>query len=303
MSGSLTGRQVALFHDRGFHFPVEVMAEEEAGAFLAAFRRYEHVLRTAGGVLGMHKHFPKIHLVATWADRLVHHERILDAVESVVGPDILAWSTGIFTRPARSEARLAWHQDVLYFGLRNVDRGAVRVWVALTPTSPENGTMRFATASHRRGVVEHRYGGGGLEEVMRGEEVVLDVDPASVVDVRLRPGQCSLHHFALAHCSGPNSTGSDRVNFTVDYVALHVEPTTPDSALLVRGSDGYGHFAQERRPAADFDDRALETFYRATAIRDRRIHAIMRAAGRGRAEEGGGARPPSRPAGVAGSDR
>jgi hypothetical protein len=35
----------------------------------------------------------KPHLLFPWIDRLIRHPRILDAVESVIGPDILCWGS------------------------------------------------------------------------------------------------------------------------------------------------------------------------------------------------------------------
>jgi ectoine hydroxylase-related dioxygenase (phytanoyl-CoA dioxygenase family) len=275
----LTERQVDEFFDRGFVFPVDALDQAAAGELCAELRRYEAIVDHGDSpFLKMHKHFPKIHLLTTWADRLAHVEPILDAVESIVGPDVLAWSSGIFTRPAGSSEKLAWHQDIAYFGLENFRR-AVRVWIALTHTSAANGTMRFAPRSHLSGVVEHSYAAGDAESLAQGEEIRVSVDESTAVDVVLTAGQCSLHHLALAHCSGPNATERDRVNFTVDYIAPEVEPLSrPDSALLVRGSDTYGFYEPESRPRVDFGEAELAAYFRAVRMRDRRILLAMKEA-------------------------
>ena len=42
----------------------------------------------------------KPHLLFPWADALVRHPRVLDAVEDVLGPDILCWGSQFFAKPA-----------------------------------------------------------------------------------------------------------------------------------------------------------------------------------------------------------
>lgn len=272
----LTPNQAQRFWSQGFFFPVTVFNEDEARDLAADLLRYEAVVECSGSeFLQLHKHFPKVHLLTTWADRIVHEARILDVVERLIGPDILAWSSGIFVRHANSGQRLAWHQDIAYFGLSNFTR-AIRVWVALTATTPANGTMRYAPGSHRSGVVEHGFAGTQAEQIAQGEQIRADIDETEAVDVVLQAGQCAVHHLGLAHCSGPNRTQADRINFTVDYIAPDVSPlTTPDSALLVRGRDRHGHYEPERRPREDFGERELRQYFTSVRMRDRRILTEM----------------------------
>ncbi|PZT72160.1 MULTISPECIES: phytanoyl-CoA dioxygenase family protein [unclassified Streptomyces] len=234
-------------------------------------RTYLQTVSAVGGALARYAAFPKIHLVSMWADRIVHHPAIVDAVESLLGPELLVWSTNLFIRPAHSGSSLAWHQDAVYLGLDGLQRHAVRVWVALTDTTVANGTMRYARGSHLRGPLPHRFSGSGLEDIMRGEEIAVEIDEANAVDVVLEAGQCSLHHLAMAHCSGPNHTDSGRFNLAIDYITPQVAPTAgEDSALLVRGGNT-GAFLPEARPVSDFDGAALRQFYAAAARRQKRI--------------------------------
>jgi len=273
----LMGSEINRFREQGFLFPIDAVDEEEAGELAAALRRYELIVEQSGDqFLKLHIHFPKIHLLMRWADRLVHEPNILDAVECLIGPNILAWSSGIFTRQAGSPAQLAWHQDVVYFGLENFDR-AVRVWIGLTPTGPENGTMQFAPGSHQQGILKHGYTSTDTASIAKGEEICSDIDKTKAVDVILRAGQCSIHHFATAHASGPSRAAFDRINFTVDYVAPDVRPVTkPDSALLVRGHDPVGHYQMEHRPEQDFGLEELTEFFKAVKMRDWRIMTEMK---------------------------
>ncbi|GLX53258.1 MULTISPECIES: phytanoyl-CoA dioxygenase family protein [Streptomyces] len=271
------------FRTDGFVFPVNALTHAEAEQALAECQTYLRAVSAVGGALARYAAFPKIHLVASWADRIVHHPAILDAVASLLGPDLLVWSTNLFIRPAYSGSSLAWHQDAVYLGLDGYQQHAARVWVALTDTTIANGTMRYARGSHLHGALPHRFGGSGLEDIMRGEEIAVDIDEAAAVDVLLDAGQCSVHHLAMAHASGPNQTDTGRFNFAIDYITPRVSPTAgEDSALLVRGTDT-GAFLPERRPESDFDQAALNDFYSAVTRRQKRINQTVqnRNAGKG----------------------
>jgi non-heme Fe2+,alpha-ketoglutarate-dependent halogenase len=90
----LSGAQVQAYRERGYLCPVEVLSPAEAAHYRAQLEAAE---AAAGGSLpGPYRHKP--HLVYTWAQELIRQPRILDAVEDVIGPDILAWESVFFTK-------------------------------------------------------------------------------------------------------------------------------------------------------------------------------------------------------------
>jgi len=93
----------------------------------------------------------------------------------------------------------------------------------------------------------------------RGQEIAVEVDEARAVDVVLQPGEMSLHHVKLFHGSNPNRSHDRRIGFAARYVPTYVRQVVgaKDSAMLVRGVDGYGHFEHETPPVADLDPAAL----------------------------------------------
>ena len=64
----------------------------------------------------------------------------------------------------------------------------------------------------------------------------------------LRAGQFSLHHIRLAHGSGPNHGADRRIGYTLRYMPARCRSARPggDSAMLVSGSDRFGHFDVDR---------------------------------------------------------
>jgi non-heme Fe2+,alpha-ketoglutarate-dependent halogenase len=255
----------------GFVFPFRALDADDSSAYRRRLEAYDSEMVDRGGAWKAFRHFPKVHLVADWADELIRHPRILDTVERLLGPDLLVWSTAIFVRPANSGDVLAWHQDALHYGLRGFEDGAVRVWLALTPTTMANGTMRFARGTHLEGIVAHKTDADRDTVRARGLEVDIEVDESRTVPVLLQAGQFSIHHLAVAHCSGPNSTLDARVNFAIDYFAPSVQPVGgPDRAMLVRGTDTHHHFElEERLPLGD--PAATAHFKQSVAMRVRRL--------------------------------
>jgi hypothetical protein len=89
MGRVLTDSEIDQYRRLGYFLPIRVLRTDEAWA---CRRQLESVERRQGAPLrGNQRH--KSHLLFTWLDNLVRHPRILDAVEDVIGPDILAWNS------------------------------------------------------------------------------------------------------------------------------------------------------------------------------------------------------------------
>ena len=258
----LSAPQVALYRERGIVQPLRVLAAAEAAVLHGRYEAQADFLKGRNN--------QKPHLLFTWLDALVRDARILDAVESLHGPNLLCWASQFFAKPAGDAAYVSWHQDATYWGLSSPD--VVTAWVALTPSTPESGCMQVVPGTHRSQVPhEDRFDDANL--LSRGQEVAVTVDPATVVDVILQPGEMSLHHVLLFHGSHPNRSALPRIGFAIRYMPTHVRQLSPirDSALLVRGRDDFGHFDPERSPESDLHADAVA---RHGAVIDRQLRIL-----------------------------
>jgi len=248
MGRMLTEAQVEAYRRDGYLFPLRAFSAAEARARREALEAYE-----AGAGDAIHANMRhKVHLLFRWADEIVHHPRILDAVEDLLGPDLLCWTTNFFIKEANDPAFVSWHQDSTYWGLEPPD--VVTAWVALSEAPVESGAMRFLPGSHMLDQIAHRDSYAADNLLTRGQEIRMEVDDALAVDAPLRAGEFSLHHIRLVHGSKPNATSDRRIGLAVRYIPAHVRQVKlDDSATLVRGRDRYGHFEHEPRPAADLD--------------------------------------------------
>ena len=268
----LSQEAVRHYHREGYVSPIRVMSAAEAGDYR---RKLEHI--EASGRLPEGALRTKCHLLLTWIDEIVRHPRVLDAVESIVGPDILVWGTSFFIKEPRNKSFVSWHQDLTYWGLDPAD--IVTAWIALSESTCENGAMRVIPATHTMQVVPHKDTFAADNLLSRGQEVSVEVDEAKAVALSLEPGEMSLHHVKLIHGSEPNPSPKRRIGLAVRYIPTYVRQTAgmTDSATLVRGRDSFGHFLPEQRPAADLTEAAIAHHAQVTGVSSA---ILMRGTGR-----------------------
>jgi ectoine hydroxylase-related dioxygenase (phytanoyl-CoA dioxygenase family) len=248
----LSDAQIDFYRANGYLAPVDVLGADEVGRLRAEL---EAVERTEGGPLqGAFRH--KSHLLFPWLSELIRHPRLLDAIEDVLGPDILCWNTNLFTKEARDPGYVSWHQDATYWGLSAPL--SVTAWVALSASTPESGCVRVLPASHLQAQLPHQERPDAANLLSRGQEVAVEVDEADAVDLVLRRGQCSLHHLMTVHGSRPNHSADRRIGIAIRYIAASVRQLGgKDYATLVRGHDRERHFEAEPVPRRSLDEAAL----------------------------------------------
>ena len=253
MSGT-NGSGIREAYERdGYYFPLRAMSADEAQGYVDALQAHE---AAHGGPLQSNMRH-QVHLLFTWANRLVRHPKVLDAVEEVIGPNILCWVTNFFIKEPKDGNFVSWHQDATYWGLEPADK-IITAWVALSDAPLESGAMKFMPGSHKDGQIAHQDTFDEKNLLSRGQEIAVEVDESKTTDVTLKAGEFSLHHVLLAHGSHPNVSDNRRIGLAIRYIPTSVRQTkVRDAAMLVRGVDEYGHFDLMPDPVADLDDAAL----------------------------------------------
>jgi non-heme Fe2+,alpha-ketoglutarate-dependent halogenase len=269
---SLTREAIRQYQEQGYYAPVRVLTTAETGALRARLEAFE---ADRGPMQGALRH--KSHLLLTWLNDLIRHPRILDAVEDLIGPDILCWGSSFFIKNARDPGYVSWHQDSTYWGLEPPD--IVTAWVAFSDSTLANGAMRVVPGTHKMDQVPHRDTFAADNLLSRGQEIMVEVDDRQAVALELRAGEMSLHHVRLIHGSDPNPSDVRRIGYAIRYVPTYVRQAVggKDTATLVRGEDRYGHFELERRPEADMSAEAV-AYHAAVAGASAQI--LMRDTGR-----------------------
>lgn len=247
----LTDAQIEAFHRDGFVAPINVFTEEEAlrlrTELEAAEAKWPEAFEGAAR--------NNAHLNLTCLDEIVHNDTLVDAVEDLIGPDILNYGTVLFIKEPHDPGFVSWHQDARYMGLE--PHTGITAWVALSHSNEESGCMQMIPGSQGE-IRDHKDTFGETNILTRGQEVQ-GVDPSKAVSLTLRPGQMSIHSARVIHASQPNQSDDRRIGFVIQpYMSPDVHQTlTPTGAQLIRGSDPQGNFKKLNRPKADMDPEGL----------------------------------------------
>lgn len=260
MPKKLTPEQIERYDDEGFVTGIQVLSDAEVEYYL---RSVEELLSGCGE--GLESHLLQVHLVQTWADALVRHPAVLDAVEDLIGPNLLAWKNKCFYKPPDPSLYVSWHQDDYN---ENFDGGSgLTAWVALSDSLSLHGCVEAIAGSHKRGKIPHVEVPEGDNMSTRGPQVLMPFARSQAARLELRAGEMSLHHPGVVHGSGANLSREPRIGFATVYVTTSTRQTTEPShgATLVRGVDAYQFFPENPRPAGD--DRSLTVLAREAFLR------------------------------------
>lgn len=271
----------------GFALPFPAFSKADAASLLEDYNRACEIADRHPILGAVHTVF-KPHMIWQWADAIAHCDTILDVVQEALGEDILIWSMDVFKRtptsaaaldgpPRRSDeiapTGLDWHQDSHYLGLEPLG-DIMRVWLALTPATLENGTMRYLRASHAKGNLPHLRPDPTVGFAHRGPCIDMAVDANDIVPVCLEPGEFAIHDIRTAHDSGANKTDRARVSVTVTYISSRVRAPRRLSAMPARGCRNRDQaFELEARPSSDLAPGAINAFFNALNARINHMRA------------------------------
>jgi phytanoyl-CoA hydroxylase len=171
---------------------------------------------------------------------LLRTPRLLDAVETLIGGEILAnpiqhvriKPPGRMTETQEMQSslvkRTGWHQDQ---GVMREEADAsdiITVWIAITDATVENGCLQVIPYSHRQGITTHCPTG----LAMNIPDALLGGQPTPI---ELRAGSALVMHRLTKHASLPNVSDGIRWSFDLRYQPIGT-PTGRDEypSLIVR---------------------------------------------------------------------
>ena len=252
----LTSEEIEQYSNDGYLPGISLLSDDELKYYRdACFRCCGTGLQD--GVHRQASNRVKPFLLYPWAAELVRHKRILDVVESLIGPDILVFHTTVWFKHPGTGDYVPWHQDATYFGLDPYEH--VTAWVALTESTRQNGCVEIMPGSHSLGQKPHRDDRDQSAMLSRGQTLSIDLNESLAAPLLLSAGEVSFHHTLLMHRSAPNNSPKPRVGFGISFIPTRVRHTTKTrlSATLVRGVDNFGHFDPEPSPTAEASDAAI----------------------------------------------
>jgi hypothetical protein len=213
-------------------------------------------------IVGRFTRVHMLHRLDAMSERFLLHPRILDGVEALIGPDVLALQTMLFYNPPGMGGQ-GWHQDSYY--ITTYPDTLIGTWLALDGVDEENGCLWVVPGSNHepiypdgnRGSLIHAEGAiGDLETIENASNLDDEVNTLSQVvakypppiPVVVEPGDVIFFHPHLLHRSYPNRSSNHwRRAFVNHYCNArswvpwnHGAPYEGDAAnnlhILARGS-------------------------------------------------------------------
>ena len=262
MPKRLSQEQIDHYHENGFVAPIPVLSSEEVTRLRAELERHE-------AKAGRPMDFPeksKSYLLYRWADEIVHHPAVLDAVEDIIGPDILVYHQTIWIKEPGTPNYVLWHQDGKYFFLE--PHLHITAWVALSEATIDSGCIHVLPGSHKWGDFDHEDDTGDSNMIKRGQGISNLFDDQIGVPMELQPGEMSLHHTDLIHCSRGNGGGDRRIGVGTSYIPASVDQigAPKRTALSVRGRTRPGVFGEEKRLVHEMSNEAKAAHARSVSL-------------------------------------
>jgi hypothetical protein len=177
--------------------------------------------------------------------RWLLHERVLDLVEPLIGPDIALFSSHFLCKPAGDGQRVPWHEDSAYWGdmFPPEQMNVVTVWLALDRSDAGNAAMRVIPRTHlgKGGYSDYEPVPDPQQSVFATEIRRGVYDAKRAVTIELEPGHASLHHAKLMHGSDRNTSDRRRCGYTMRYVSArtrfnHARFGAAHQCYLARGT-------------------------------------------------------------------
>jgi len=242
MSG-LTTDQLKDYEDYGYVAPIDILSPEETKQIKTEIEYIEK--KCPDALIGLDRN--NVHYISPVFDQVCHNSKILDAVESIIGKNILIGGTTLFIKDPDKKGFVSWHQDAKYIGFE--PHNWVTAWLAITEANEENGCMRMWSGSHKEKIKDHKeiYNENNL--LTRGQ-TVQNVPIEKTTPNILKAGQLSLHHPMIVHGSGPNKSDQRRIGFVIQsYIGTNVDQVIGKVYVQqARGKDIFKYHEYAKRP-------------------------------------------------------
>ena len=239
----LNSNQLKQYEEEGFVSPLDIFSKDKA---LDIRNEIEYIENKIPNELEKSGRY-NAHLISPLLDEVTHNSKILDAVQSLIGKNILVCGTTLFIKNPYEKGFVSYHQDAKYIGLE--PHNWVTAWVAITDSNEENGCMRMWSGSHKDSLKDHdqKFNEGNL--LTRGQ-TIKNVPKEKTTPLILKAGQMSLHHPTVVHGSDLNKSNDRRIGFVIQsYIGTNVKQVLGKNGVqLARGVDEFNYHEKIDRP-------------------------------------------------------
>ena len=249
----LSSNQLKQYEDEGFVSPINIFSKDKAKEIRDEIELIEKEMPEELEKSGRYN----AHLISPLLDEVAHNSKILNAVESLIGENILICSTTLFIKNPNEKGFVSYHQDAKYIGLEPFNW--VTAWVAITDSNEHNGCMRMWSGSHKDDLKIHdqKFNEGNL--LTRGQ-TVKNVPKEKTKALILKAGQMSLHHPKVVHGSDINHSNDRRIGFVIQsYIGTNVDQVLGKMYVqLARGEDKFKYHENVHRVTKLMDKKDIQ---------------------------------------------
>ena len=249
----LNTEQLKNYEDHGFVAPIDVLSLEETTKIKEEIEYIEK--KWPDELIGLGRN--NVHYISPVFDQVCHNSKILDAVESIIGKNILVGGTTLFIKDPDNKGFVSWHQDAKYIGFEPYNW--VTAWLAITDANEENGCMRMWSGSHKENIKDHKDTYDKNNLLTRGQ-TVQNVPIEKTTPNILKAGQLSLHHPMIVHGSDANKSKQRRIGFVIQsYIGTNVDQVIGKVYVQqARGKDIYKFHEHTKRPVELMSKKDIE---------------------------------------------
>ena len=228
--------QVKQYDEEGYVAPIDALSKKESKEIRNEIELIEK--KWPNELEGLGRNY--VHLISPVFDKVCNNKKILDAVESLIGKNILICGTTLFIKNPNEKGFVSFHQDAKYIGLEPYNW--VTAWVAITDANEENGCMRMWSGSHKNDLQYHNQKFDENNLLTRGQTVE-NVPINETKPVILKAGQISLHHPKIVHGSGLNKSNDRRIGLVIQsYIGTNVKQVLGKMYVQqARGNDTFNY--------------------------------------------------------------
>ena len=250
---NLSDQQINFYNQKGYVAPIDVLSKKEANEIRQEIEIIEK--KWPNALEGIGRNY--VHLISPILNKVCINNKILDAVESIIGNNILICGTTLFIKNANEKGFVSFHQDAKYIGLE--PHNWVTAWIAVTDSNEKNGCMRMWPGSHKGGIKNHEQKFDKDNLLTRGQTIgnvpVEKTDP-----VVLKAGQMSLHHPTVIHGSGLNKSNDRRIGFVVQsYIGTNVKQVIGKVYVQqARGEDMFNYHEHTKKPVKTMEKEDID---------------------------------------------
>jgi len=150
-------------------------------------------------------------------------KRMVNRAEQILDDEVYHYHSKMILKDARIGGAWAWHQDYGYWYHNGVlYPNLVSVFIAVDPSTKENGCLQVIKGSHLLGRIDH---------VLTGDQAGADLDRVNeslkrleLVYVVMDPGDAVFFHANLLHRSDQNKSENSRWSMVCCYNAKSNDP-------------------------------------------------------------------------------